>query len=414
MVSLLLAIIYVAFISLGLPDSLVGAGWPLMHTDLGVPTSYAGIVTMIIAFGTVVASLLSDRLTARFGAGLVTAASVATTALALFGFATAPSFLVVCLAAVPYGLGAGAVDAALNNFVALHYAARHMSWLHSFWGVGAAISPFIMGAAIAGGHGWSRGYLTVGIIQVVLAAGLFCTLPLWRHAPARPARGEAVDEAVVEDADVAESATGRRAAIPLRTVLPIPGVAMMLAAFFCYSAVEQTTALWASTYLVSERGVDIALAAEFASFFFIGITLGRFASGFIADRAGDRAMIRGGIAITLVGGALVLIPFGGVLVPLAGFTIVGLGCAPIYPAIIHATPSNFGAANSQAVIGVQMAAAYLGTTFMPPLFGAIAGALGIGLLPLYLLVFAGGMLLVSERLNSLVEGRGEGEIPAVQ
>lgn len=386
MYSLLLAIIYIAFISLGLPDSLLGSAWPVMHEGLGVPVSYAGAVTMIIAGGTIVSSLSSDRLTRKFGTGLVTAVSVLMTALALFGFSVSGEFWMLCLWAIPYGLGAGAVDAALNNYVALHYASRHMSWLHCFWGVGASISPYIMSFALAGGHGWSSGYRYVSIIQIVLSVCLFASLPLWKQS-----HTQKTEEKV------------EAKALSFGQMLKIPGVVSVLILFFGYCALEQTTGLWASSYLVDYRDVSAETAAQFASLFFLGVTFGRFLCGFVADRLGDRTLIRVGILTAAVGVVLVLLPVQADLSALAGLIIIGFGCAPIYPSIIHATPFNFGKENSQAIIGIQMASAYVGATFMPPLFGVVASYVGIWLYPLYLMVFAVLMLILSESLNRTID-----------
>lgn len=386
MYSLLLAIIYIAFISLGLPDSLLGSAWPVMHEGLGVPVSYAGAVTMIIAGGTIISSLSSDRLTRKFGTGLVTAVSVLMTALALFGFSVSGEFWMLCLWAIPYGLGAGAVDAALNNYVALHYASRHMSWLHCFWGVGASISPYIMSFALAGGHGWSSGYRYVSIIQIVLSICLFASLPLWKQSHTQKTE---------------EKVEAR--ALSFGQILKIPGVVSVLILFFGYCALEQTTGLWASSYLVDYRDVSAETAAQFASLFFLGVTFGRFLCGFVADRLGDRTLIRVGILTAAVGVVLVLLPVQADLPALAGLIIIGFGCAPIYPSIIHATPFNFGKENSQAIIGVQMASAYVGATFMPPLFGVAASYAGIWLYPLYLMVFAVLMLILSESLNRIID-----------
>lgn len=386
MYSLLLAIIYIAFISLGLPDSLLGSAWPVMHEGLGVPVSYAGAVTMIIAGGTIVSSLSSDRLTRKFGTGLVTAVSVLMTALALFGFSVSGEFWMLCLWAIPYGLGAGAVDAALNNYVALHYASRHMSWLHCFWGVGASISPYIMSFALAGGHGWSSGYRYVSIIQIVLSVCLFASLPLWKQSHTQKTE---------------EKVEAR--ALSFGQMLKIPGVVSVLILFFGYCALEQTTGLWASSYLVDYRDVSAETAAQFASLFFLGVTFGRFLCGFVADRLGDRTLIRVGILTAAVGVVLVLLPVQADLPALAGLIIIGFGCAPIYPSIIHATPFNFGKENSQAIIGIQMASAYVGATFMPPLFGVVASYVGIWLYPLYLMVFAVLMLILSESLNRTID-----------
>ena len=409
MYSLLLAIIYIAFISLGLPDSLLGAGWPVMQESLDVPVGFAGIVTMIIASGTVLSSLASERLTRRFGAGLVTAVSVAMTAAALFGFSTSGEFWMLCLWAIPYGLGAGAVDAALNNYVALHYAARHMNWLHSFWGVGASISPFIMSYAITSGLGWSGAYLIVGVTQSILTFVLLVSLPLWGKvntvvAPVVADADAVPDADVVPDAEEAPAGKGS-AHVSLATALRIPGVVLILAAFFAYCGLESTSILWASTYLVEERAVAPATAAAFGSLFLLGITAGRFLAGFIADRVGDRQLIRGGFVAVGVGALMLALPLETNVVALAGLVVAGLGSAPIYPSIIHSTPVNFGRRNSQAIIGIQMAAAYAGSTLAPPLFGALSAWAGLWILPLFLLVLVALGLVMSERLNRMVARR---------
>jgi fucose permease len=376
MYSVLLAVIYLAFISLGLPDSLLGSAWPVMYEQLHVPISYAGIITMIITAGTIVSSLLSDRLTRTSGAGLVTAVSVLLTAVALYGFSVSRSFVLLCLWAVPYGLGAGAVDAALNNYVALHYASRHMNWLHCFWGVGATVSPYVMGYCLTQGLGWHSGYRSISVIQFFIMAIIFMSLPLWK----RP--------------NPQTSSLSKPLSLP--EALKIRGVKFVLIAFFSYLALELTASLWASSYLVEFRGIHPQIAAKFASLFFIGITFGRFLSGFVADRIGDKGMIRYGI-IVIVGG-IVLVGLSGATA-LAGLIIIGLGCAPVYPSIIHSTPANFGKENSQAIVGIQMASAYLGGTLMPPLFGFLADKISIGLYPLYLGFFALVMLVMSELLN---------------
>lgn len=363
----LLVIIYLAFISLGLPDSLLGAAWPMMYGEFSVPVSYAGILSMIIALGTIVSSLQSDRLTRKFGTGIVTAASVFLTAAALFGFSVSHSFLALCLWAVPYGLGAGSVDASLNNYVALHYASRHMSWLHCMWGVGASVGPYIMGYALTGGQGWNMGYRYIALLQIALTAVLIFSLPLWKKQT-----GE-------EDGE-----TGRTQPLSLGQVILIPGAREVMIAFFCYCALEQTAGLWASSYLVLRRGIDPETAAGFASLFFLGITVGRAISGFLTLKLSDTRMIRLGFWVILLGIALFFLPFGQ-LCPLTGLILVGLGCAPIYPSIIHSTPAHFGPDRSQAMIGVQMASAYTGTCLMPPLFGLIANHVSIALFPVYLL-----------------------------
>ena len=389
---MLLAIIYIAFISLGLPDSLLGAAGPVMYEELGVPISYAGIVTMIIAAGTIVSSLLSDWLMRKVGAGVITAVSVFMTAAALFGFSASHSFLLLCLWAVPYGLGAGAVDAALNNYVALHFSSRHMNWLHCFWSVGAAASPYIMSYCLTGGFGWNNGYRSVAVVQTILTAALFLSLPLWKRRRLEGAEGESAAKA-----------------LSLPRAVKIKGVPFVLIMFFGYCALEQAAGLWASSYLVQFRGVDTDTAAWSASLFYLGIAAGRFLCGFVAERLGDRRLIRIGI-LTMIGGVLLIaLPVPYDAFTLAGLLIVGLGCAPVYPSVIHSTPANFGKENSQAIIGIQMASAYVGTTFMPPLFGLIAAHIHIGLYPAFLLALALLMLCMSEKLNRTVAKRQEGE-----
>ena len=366
MFHLLLSVIYLAFISLGLPDALLGSAWPSMYPVFHVPVSYAGIISMIIAAGTVISSLQSDRLTKKLGTGKITAISVATTAVALFGFSVSHSFIALCLWAVPYGLGGGSVDAALNNYVALHYESRHMSWLHCMWGVGASIGPYIMGYALSNKQGWSMGYRYISIFQIGLTAILIISLPLWKQFHKKE--------------HVGQSASGSGNTLPvltLKQIFQIPGAREILFAFFCYSAVEQTSSLWASSYLVLHLGYSSEKAAGFASLFFIGITVGRGISGFITFKLNDSQMIHLGEGI---------IPLGKT-VALAGLILIGLGCAPIYPSIIHSTPAHFGADKSQAIIGVQMAFAYIGTCLMPPLFGIIARSISITLFPAYLGLF---------------------------
>ena len=382
MFQLLLIIIYLSFISLGLPDSLLGAAWPTMYPQLAVPVSYAGIISLIIAAGTVVSSLQSDRLTRRFGTGRVTAFSVATTAVALYGFSVSSRFWQLCLWAIPYGLGAGSVDASLNNYVALHYKSKHMSWLHCMWGVGASAGPYIMGFVMTHGGSWNGGYRSIALIQIVLTAILFCSLPLWKGRPQ-----------VTDDAGNQVEAKP----LSLRQVLKIRGVKQVLVCFFCYCALEQTTGLWASSYLTLHKGVSPETAAGFASMFFLGITAGRALSGFLTMRLSDVQMIRLGQG--LIGGGIVimLLPLGAAA-SLAGFVIIGLGCAPVYPCIIHSTPAHFGADKSQAIIGIQMACAYVGTCLMPPLFGLIANHISVALLPWYLIAILALMIVMHELL----------------
>ena len=376
MIHFLLAVIYLAFISLGLPDALLGGAWPVIYQQWDIPVSWAGILYMIISLGTVASSLLSDRLTRALGAGKVTALSVAFTAAALWGFSASGAFWQLCLWAVPYGLGAGSVDAALNNYVAIHYDARHMSWLHCMWGVGASIGPRIMARALTGAQDWSGGYRTVALIQTVLTLGLLCSLPLWK-GKRRPAGQR------------------REKALSLPQVLAIPGVKRAMAAFFCYSAAETTVFLWGASYLALHRDMAEAEAAALGGLFYLGMTVGRALGGFAAMRWSDRQLIRLGQAVTAVGIVILLLPLG-TASSAAGMLVMGLGCAPIYPSFIHATPGYFGADRSQAVIGVQMACAYVATSFMPPVFGLIAQYLSPALFPVYLLAFLVAMAVLHE------------------
>ena len=363
----LITVIYLSFISLGLPDSLLGSAWPSMYPGLGVPMSYSGIIFFIISAGTVVSSLLSDRLTCRLGTGRVTAISVGMTAAALFGFSVSRSFGLLCLWAIPYGLGAGSVDAALNNYVALHLKSRHMSWLHCMWGIGASVGPYIMGYALARQSGWPMGYRIISVIQLVLTGLIVVSLPLWK-------------EPHTEGSETAQASKP----LGLKSILGIPGVKALLVTFFCYCALEQTTSLWASSYLVLGKGLTPEAAARYASLFFLGITLGRVINGFLTIRWGDDQLIHLGQGIIAAGLLFFLLPLGRVAT-LLGLLLIGLGCAPIYPSIIHATPAYFGADRSQAIIGVEMASAYVGNCLMPPLFGLIAGHISIRLFPVFLL-----------------------------
>lgn len=372
---MLLFIIYLAFISLGLPDSLLGSAWPTIYRQFNVPVSYMGFVSMIISFCTIISALMSDRLTKKLGTGKITALSTALTAVGLFGFSFSSQYWMLCLWALPYGLGAGSIDAALNNFVALHFKSRHMSWLHCMWGIGASFGPYVMSYCITKHDSWNMGYATIGIIQSVLTFIIIISLPLWNKRS---------EEDGTDDGANASS----RKALSIKEILAIPGAKEILITFFCYCAVEQTAGQWAASYLTIFKDVPAATAASFASLFYIGITVGRAISGFLTIKFNDTQMIHIGQGIIALGIILLFLPFGDVI-SLAGLIIIGLGCAPIYPCVIHSTPSLFGADKSQAVIGVQMAAAYVGTTLMPPLFGLLANHISFALFPFYL-----GIILV--------------------
>lgn len=395
MTNLLLAVIYLAFISLGLPDPLLGAAWPTMAPELGAGLSWAGGISMVISAGTILSALLSDRLTLRWGAGRVTAWSVFLTMVALLGFSLAPNYWALLLIAIPYGLGAGGVDAALNNYVAIHYASRHLSWLHAMWGIGTLIGPNILGFALSRQMGWRWGYRMISLLQLGLVIILFASLPLWKN---RPQTGKAGQQA----------RQPRAKALSIREVLAIPGAIEILAMFFCYCTIEQTSMLWASTYMHAGLGISKAQAAQWAALFTLGITVGRLLNGFATMRLSDPTLIRIGEGLIGLGSAILLIPVGRPVTTVVGLILVGLGCAPVYPCIIHSTPGYFGADRSQAIIGLQMAFAYIGTLVMPPLFGLIAQATTVMVFPCYLLVALVLMIVLHERLRTKRGRDGQG------
>ena len=378
--SLLLVLIYICFISLGLPDSLLGSAWPVLHNEISVPVSYAGIISATITAGTILSSLFSDKLLHKFGAGLVTAVSITTTAICLFGFSISNQFWMLILWSIPFGLGAGGVDAILNNYVALHYKAQHMSWLHCMWGVGASISPYIMSFALVKLENWNGGYLIVSIIQIILSLVIFISVPLWKKGN-------------TDNTDTQKQAESK--SLSFKEIFSIKGAIPCFLMFFCYCAMEVTASLWASTYLVENWSFSPETAAGYASMFYIGVTLGRLINGFLAMGLGDNFLIRMGTVIIAIGIVLLFIPFHSIFA-LIGFVIIGLGCAPIYPCIIHMTPNVFGEDKSQAMIGVQIAFAYIGILAMPPLFGVIAENISISLLPIYLFVFLALIFVMHE------------------
>ncbi len=381
MFSLLLALIYAAFISIGLPDSLLGSAWPSMYEILDAPIEAAGIITMFIAACTIISSLVSSKITNKFSTGTVTAVSVLLTAIALFGFSISNSFAMLLMFAVPYGLGAGSIDAALNHYVATNYKSKHMTWLHAFWGVGATVSPYIMSFALTNNFGWQGGYRIVGAIQGALCLIFFAFLPLWKN-------GQKGDDNQPKEVNVS-----------IKKALSLKGIKYLMVSFCAYCGLEATVGLWAVSFLVEVRGVETELAALFGSFMYLGITVGRFFCGFIADRVGDKNMVRAGLVLMIVGGLLVFVQDGGNVVSLCGLVVVGLGSAPVYPCIIHATPKSFGKQNAGTVIGIQMASAYTGTTFLPPLFGLVASFVGISFFPFYAVLLAVVAFVFSEFSN---------------
>ena len=377
MFSFLLAIIYLCFVSLGLPDSLLGASWPTIHQDFNVPLSFAGIVSVTSCVCTIISSLLSDRLTKKFSPGLVTVASIALSAIGLLGYSLSNNFFLLVLFAIPYGLGAGGVDASLNNYVALHYESKHMSWLHAMWGLGTVISPYIMGYALTRGEGWNQGYFIVSIIQFCICFIVFLTISKWHKNNNDTQTNDKV--------------------LSLKEIFNIRGAAPCFITFFCYCALETTAMLWASSYLVEVRGLSEEVAAMLASLFCIGITVGRIINGFLTMKLKDKTLIKLGIAVLMVSVILLFIP--NTITTIIAFILIGLGCAPIYPSIIKSTPRLFGEENSQAMIGVQMAFAYIGVLLMPPLFGVISGVLSLKILPVYLLTILILMIIMNEITN---------------
>ena len=382
MFTILLIIIYISFISLGLPDALLGSAWPIMYQELQVPMVYAGMLSMIIAGGTIISSLFSDKLIKKLGTGVVTATSVCMTAIALFGFSTSRTFIMLCLWAIPYGLGAGSVDAALNNFVALHYKAKHMSWLHCFWGIGATLGPYIMGFCLTSGMKWHSGYHFVFIIQIVLTGALIFSIPLWRKSKMKTKEEEETKS------------------LSMKELIQIPGAKQALVAFFSYCALESATGLWGSSYMVVERGMSADVAAKGISLFYLGITVGRFLCGFITMRLNDKNMVRFGQGIAVLGVVLLLLPMGNIILYLA-FVLIGMGCAPIYPSLLHATPDHFGKDLSQAIMGMQMACAYVGSTFVPPLIGFMVERISMKLYLFSLLAIVMLMIIMTEHLNKI-------------
>lgn len=399
-----LIIIYLAFISLGLPDSLLGSAWPVIRPDLGAPFGAAGVLSMVIAGGTIVSSLVSGSVIQRYGVGKLTLISCILTAGALLGFSMAPSLVWLVLLAIPLGLGGGAVDAGLNHYVADNYKAHHMNWLHCFWGVGATMGPIIMSAHLAGGDSWRGGYATVAFIQFGLVIVLFAALPLWKKVAAAHGPANASDAPPAGGMEEAE----RQAAA---SVLRLRGVRPSLAAFLLYCGVESTVGLWGASYLAGAREVTAGTAAAWISFYYGGITIGRLVTGFITLRISNTVLIRCGQLVAAAGGLLLLLPLPSIFA-LAGFVLIGLGLAPIYPGLLHETPARFGRSNSAKLMGYQMAVAYTGSTFLPPLFGLLAARTTIGLLPIAALALVVLMLIISERVNHILKGRAKPHLPS--
>ncbi|WP_423797973.1 MFS transporter [Neobacillus sp. SAB-20_R2A] len=395
MITFLLIIIYLAFISLGLPDSLLGAAWPVMQLDLGARLDTAGFLFMTIAGGTIISSLVSGKVLKRFGTGKVTFVSVFMTACALLGFHFAPSVFWLLVCAIPLGLGAGAVDAGLNDYVATHYKAHHMSWLHCFWGVGATLGPIIMAQSISGQNSWRNGYFTISGIQFALVIILFLTLPLWNRVTKNS------NIAVNEDHEDTSFDDDGKDIKPLQ----IKGVKLALASFLFYCGVEASVGLWGSSYLVNVKGISATAAAQWVSLYYAGITIGRLITGFITFKISNLTLIRIGQIIALVGAVFLFLPLSTIF-SLVGFILIGLGLAPIFPCMLHETPTRFGKTHSQTIMGYQMAVAYSGSTFVPPLLGFMASQSTVGIFPICIVIFVAVLLFSSEKLNALLKKEG--------
>ena len=391
MTSLLLPVIYLTFVSLGLPDSLLGSAWPVMYPELGAPVAAQSALSMLISACTIASSLATAKLVRRWGTGRLVAASVGLTAAAILGFSACKEFWQLVALAVPYGLGAGAIDSSLNNYVAIHYGARHMSWLHCCWGIGTSMGPVAMGWALAGPMSWHGGYLVIGIAQAAITTVLFCSLPLWK----RSAGEKGADESAAGGA----AADGTAEKLGYGALLRLPGAGAVIASFGCYSALESSCGLWIASLLVLARGVGEAQAASMVALFYLGITAGRFLAGVVADRIAGPQMIRIGQGVIALGIAALAAGGGDTAVLSAAIALIGLGCAPIYPSIVALTPARFGEAASQGMVSLQMACAYVGSTFFPPVCALVVGAGGAALLPWLYAVVLAAMIVLAELAN---------------
>ncbi len=366
MTLLLLCVIYIAFIGLGLPDSLFGTAWPAIYGEFALPLSAANCVTLIVSGGTVISSAMSARVINKFGTYTVTAVSTALTAAALFGFSVSKNLIWLCLFSIPLGIGAGAVDSALNNYVALHFSASHMNFLHCFYGVGVSVSPYIMSFALSGGN-WRGGYRTAFIIQCVITAVIAFSRPLWKKS------------------DKNSSEEEKSVTLSFAQMIKTPCVKADLLLFASSCAIECTCGAWSSTFLVESKGFSADVAAKTVAMYFVGLTLGRFLSGVLSSKISSWNLIKSGLIIVFSAIIVLLLPLKSTFAAL-GLFLLGLGIGPVYPNIMHLTPKNFGKDVSQSIIGLQMAVAYTGITAVPPIFGFLAQKLGMKLFAPFMLV----------------------------
>ncbi len=375
MSTLLLIVIYITFIGLGIPDSLFGTAWPAIYSAFGVAISHANFVTSIISGGTILSSLLSTRLIKCFGTAKVTAVSTAMTAGALLGFSIAPNIIFLCLFAVPLGIGAGAIDTALNNYVALHYRAVHMNFLHCFYGIGVSLSPYLMSLMLSATGNWRQGYQTVFWVQLGIAIMTIISIPLWKKINSTDSYEEE-NALVIGIIDLLKDLKVRRVCL----------------VFLGSCAIEYTCGVWGSTFLVTEKQMAVDAAAKVIMFYYIGMALGRFSSGILALKCTSQQMIKIGQCITLIAIALLLLPLSPIATSGALF-LIGLGNGPIFPNMIHLTPENFGKERSQAVVSIQMSASYISILLAPVLFGLLAQFISLALFPYYLCAMLFIMLL---------------------
>ncbi|MBP5303892.1 MAG: MFS transporter [Clostridia bacterium] len=366
---LLIAIIYLIFVSLGLPDSLLGAGWPTMQVAFHVPSSYAGYVAMTLSFMTIISALVSPRIIRKVHTKWIVIVSIFLTIVGLVGFSLSTHYWMLFLFAIPYGFGAGSIDAAVNHYVANNHSGAIMNFLHCFYGLGAIISPLIMGYALSVAR-WNEGYRWTSYIQTGILLVCILSLPLWKKSQ------QHFEET-------------RTKSMGIKDAIKLPGVLPTSIAFFAYCASEATCILWTSSYFAGTKdGLSDELIASFGSLIFGGLLAGRILSGIISNKLGDRHLIRLGVLVELIGITLVLLPFDHYAPAAIGFLVIGAGMGPVYPSIQHMAPANFGKEESAATIGLQTAFGCMGSSFMPMIFGIIQQHIGIAIMPLYLLFFA--------------------------
>lgn len=383
MATILLIIIYITFIGLGIPDSLLGAAWPGISQELSLPVSWANFITIIISFGTIISSLLSTKLINKFSTSVVTAVSTTMTAISLFGFSISNNMIFLCLFSIPLGLGAGSIDTALNNYVAINYKASHMNFLHCFYGIGVSLSPFLMSIALSK-NSWQKGYRIVSFIQFGIAALTILSIPLWTKISSNQDSGSA----------------NNSKNIGLLKLIKDKKVRMACFTFMGSCGLEYTCGTWGSTYLVNSKEMAIDTAALMITFYYVGIAIGRFISGLISIRYSSQQIIKIGLIFIFVAIILLFIPFSSNISGFA-FFLIGMGNGPIFPNMLHLTPENFGEDNSQAVMGVQMAFSYFGIMLVPAFFGIMAQIFNTDFFPIYIAILFALMVSATIKLKKI-------------